>query len=161
MQFVDEFLEILNDWQLLLDRLRKLPSHVIGQYSYRLADVLQSEFNDRSTFGLTEKNTDARSAWRRSHRSIDCGEIEAKFAGVLGLERSDLKFEDEVAVQTYVVKEQVEVERLTIDREWDLTSYEGEAASEFQEQVSQVSKQAALDLPFFRCLGCRLWNCLS
>ncbi len=71
---------------------------------------------------------------------------------MLRLERSDLKFEDQVAVQTHMVKEQVEVEGLTIHREWDLTPYEGETASEFKEQVSQVSEQPTLDRPFFGCL---------
>lgn len=72
---------------------------------------------------------------------------------MLGPEVAGLQLDDHIAAQLQVVEEQVEVEVVAPHLEVHLAADEGEAGTEFQEQLAQVLQQAAVDVTLAGVLG--------
>jgi len=73
-------------------------------------------------------------------------DVELKLAEIAVRELADLKIEQDVAFQDDVIKHEIDVEVIALERESLLPGDEGKAFSEFQEEGLQLIQQRLLDI---------------
>lgn len=72
--------------------------------------------------------------------------VEVHLPGVLGLERSPLDLDDDVAAQAQVVEEQVEIEVALLEVQVILAPDERAALTQFDQELLQMGDQSELQL---------------
>ena len=79
---------------------------------------------------FAEQKTDGRGIWPGTKESVDGCEIEVELARPLGFEVPCLQLNHKIAVQAYVVEEQVEVKGLATDFKRHLAAHKRKAAAQ-------------------------------
>jgi hypothetical protein len=126
-ELLDDTLQILDRWQILSKGCRQLPRHSVGRNSNRFCHISQRILNNRSVSALAEQKPESGAVLRSPNQVVGSRDIEIEVAGIFRLKLSRLQFDDELRVQTKMIKEQINVEDVVTDRERDLASCESEA----------------------------------
>jgi len=137
-QFSNDALQIFDRWHLIAERLRQPAGHTISGNSDRFGHIAQCVLDDRFAPALTEQQPERRRIRWGPEKIIGGGEIEVQFAGILGFERANLEFNNEVGVQAKVIEEQIDVEGLAIQLKWNLAADESKATPQLEQKVTQV-----------------------
>ena len=90
---------------------------------------------------------------RRPHNFVYSRDIEVQFAGMFRLKLNRLKFDHELAVQAEMIEKQVDIKAPATYLQRYLTADESEAATQLQQEVTQVSEQTPLQFPLLGCWG--------
>ena len=84
---------------------------------------------------------------------VDGGKIEAQLAKMFWLELAALEFDDHITAQLEVVKQEVDEEFVATYVQQHLPTDEGEACTEFDEEIGDVFDQGIFDFTFLRFIG--------
>ena len=114
--------------------------------THRLAHVAQRVLGDDATSGATQEQSDGGPVMRLTQSVVHGRKVEAQLPGMFCLELTHLELDDDEGPQPQMVEEQVDVEAPAIDLEVHLASDEGESDTEFEEEIADSEKQAAMKL---------------
>ena len=103
-----------------------------------------------AVLGFAEDEADARTVIGMAQDIVNGGQVEIHFPGVLGLEARHLEIDDAEASKLQVVEEQVELEIFSPDFEWNLAADEGEADTQFDQELAEVHQESLLQIAFPR-----------
>jgi hypothetical protein len=121
--------------------------------AHGLGDVAECVLGDGLVAGLAQDQANGRLIGSVALEVIDGGEVEVHLAGELRLQGPDLEVDDQEAPQFQMVKQQVDVKILAADFEVDVFADESEADSALQQELADVSEQAALYLALVDIVG--------
>lgn len=133
------------DWQLFqVSELRD---------PHRCCRVAKRVLDNQSPLALAEDESNAWVVGRVFEHVIDGGQVEVHLACVLRLERAGLQIDDNEAPEFEVIEEEVDLVVLAGDLQPVLTANEGEARSQFEEELLDVLNESGFYVSLISILG--------
>src|SRR5262249_1884707 len=149
-----EFLfEVLDGGELALEPLRERGCESELGDAHRFCGVAKRILDYDPVLRLAENHPDRRLITVAADQVVDRGEIEVQLACVLGPEGCRLELDHHEAAKVEVVEEEIDPEFFAADFERILTSHEGEADTQLEEEVAEVLEQSLMECALLRVLA--------
>ena len=138
-------LQGIDGWEALGQVDWKCAGELIAGHAYRSLTLTEGVLHDHSLLALAQKESDGRPVlFAIADQIIDSGQIELELPCVLGTELRRLQFDDDVATESQMVEQHVEVEVLTCNVQVNLMSNERKTDSQLEQESSDFFDERAL-----------------
>ena len=119
---------------------------MVLSHTHRFINAGKSVFSDEPFLGLAEQEADGGPVINRLDLRIHGGKIKIELAGVIGLERCGLEFDDNVTFQSCVVEKQIYEKLFSFNLDAELTSDESKTGAQLQKESGDVANQGVFDV---------------
>jgi hypothetical protein len=148
-------LDLLNRWQAALE----LGGHGLGDVLLPVGDgdglveAAEGILDDELVFAPAEQEADGGLIVGVAQEIVHGGAVEIELADIAGLEGAGFQLDDDVAAQTQVVEQQVEIEVIATDLQMNTPADKGETCPQLQQEALDVVHERLLDLGLAAGIG--------
>jgi len=144
------FFDFLDGGEVSFEILGEFAGDLVFGDADGLGHAAQGIFGDEAFLVLAKDETDAGLVIGMALLIVDHVEVEIHFGRVFRFECAAFQINDDEAAELQVIEEEVQIEIVITEFEVDLTTNEGEAGAELDEEFAQVLDQSEFQVAFPR-----------